>query len=133
MVVDPNVLISALIYVNSIPGRVTFDLLESGRVLISLDLLDEVRRVLARRKFDKYLSMAERDAFLERLGMRAIFIVPETAIDACRDPNDNYLLGIAVDGAASGIITGDQDLLVLHPFRDIPILTPAQYLAETDA
>jgi putative PIN family toxin of toxin-antitoxin system len=132
-VIDPNVLVSALIYEHSVPGRVSFGLLDSGRVLISLELLDEVRRVLCRKKFDKYLTFAERDAFIERLGMQGVYIVPESTPEASRDPNDDYILAIAIDGLAAGIITGDRDLLVLHPFRGIAILTPAQYLAEYGA
>ncbi|WP_459868116.1 putative toxin-antitoxin system toxin component, PIN family [Endothiovibrio diazotrophicus] len=48
----------------------------------------------------------------------------------CRDPKDNKFLELAVAGGASALITGDQDLLALHPFRGIPILAPADFLAQ---
>ena len=47
---------------------------------------------------------------------------------SCRDPKDNQFLELAVNGQADFIVTGDEDLLVLHPFRAIPILTPRDFL-----
>jgi predicted nucleic acid-binding protein len=49
-------------------------------------------------------------------------------VTACRDPDDNKLLEIAVVGRADCLVTGDQDLLILDPFQGIPILTPAGFL-----
>ena len=47
---------------------------------------------------------------------------------ACRDPDDNILLALALDGKADYIVSGDKDLLDLTPFQDIPILKPAEFL-----
>ena len=47
----------------------------------------------------------------------------------CRDPKDNKFLELALSGKADFIITGDDDLLNLHPWRGIAILSPADYLA----
>ena len=49
-------------------------------------------------------------------------------ITDCRDPKDNKFLEIAVNGDADYILTGDQDLLILNPFRDILIVPPAYFL-----
>ena len=49
-------------------------------------------------------------------------------IKACLDPKDNKFLELAVNGPAEVIITGDKDLLILHPYQSIPIITPAHYL-----
>jgi predicted nucleic acid-binding protein len=46
----------------------------------------------------------------------------------CRDERDNKFLEVALSGNAKVILTGDQDLLILHPWRNISILTPAMYL-----
>ncbi len=46
----------------------------------------------------------------------------------CRDPKDNKFLELALSGMADFIITGDTDLLSLHPWRGIAILSPAEYL-----
>jgi predicted nucleic acid-binding protein len=49
-------------------------------------------------------------------------------VRACRDPKDNMILELAVNGGADLIVTGDQDLLSLRRFQEIPILSPAEYL-----
>ncbi len=49
-------------------------------------------------------------------------------ITACRDAKDNKFLEVAVSGRASHIITGDEDLLVLHPFRGIAVVAPQAFL-----
>jgi len=46
----------------------------------------------------------------------------------CRDPDDDKLLEIVIAGSADCLVTGDQDLLVLHPFQGIPILNPVGFL-----
>ena len=57
-------------------------------------------------------------------------IKPTVHVGECRDPSDNKLLELAVSGAAVCIVSGDQDLLVLHPFRGISIVTPRGFLDE---
>jgi predicted nucleic acid-binding protein len=49
-------------------------------------------------------------------------------VAACRDPKDDKFLELAVSGRASCIVSGDKDLLALHPFRGIAILNPAAFL-----
>jgi len=49
-------------------------------------------------------------------------------IRVCRDPKDDKFLEVAVHGRADALVTGDQDLLDLNPFRGIAILTAAEYL-----
>lgn len=58
--------------------------------------------------------------------------MPLEQIEECRDPKDNKILEVAVEGKADVIVTGDKDLLVLHPFRGIPIIGPAEFLALLD-
>ncbi|WP_420463292.1 putative toxin-antitoxin system toxin component, PIN family [Candidatus Palauibacter sp.] len=50
------------------------------------------------------------------------------SIRACRDPKDDLILELAVNGDASCIVTGDADLLALHPFSGVQIVTPSEYL-----
>jgi len=49
-------------------------------------------------------------------------------IRACRDPKDDKFLELAVSGQATHIVTGDADLLVLHPFPGIQIISPTQLI-----
>jgi predicted nucleic acid-binding protein len=47
---------------------------------------------------------------------------------ACRDATDDKFLELAVNGHADVIVSGDADLLVLNPFRGIPIVAPAAFV-----
>jgi uncharacterized protein len=49
-------------------------------------------------------------------------------ITACRDPTDDKFLELAVNGRAEAIVSGDADLLSLDPFREIPIIAPAEFV-----
>jgi predicted nucleic acid-binding protein len=51
-------------------------------------------------------------------------------VHACRDPNDDKFLEVAINGSADFILSGDSDLLALHPFHDIPIFSPSQFLKQ---
>ena len=90
--------------------------------------MHELADVLARPKFDPYLTIAERQEFLRVLGRIAEMVPIVYTVHACRDPRDDKFLDLAVNGEADLIVTGDRDLLVLQTFRDIPVITPAQYL-----
>ena len=58
----------------------------------------------------------------------ALTFEPTVRVSDCRDPDDNPVLECALAGAAIAIVTGDRDLLDLHPYRGISILTPRQFL-----
>ena len=130
LVFDTNVLISALLWPASSPGRALDHALAHGQLVGSLDLVDELVATLLSGKFDAYVSRPHRDSLLERLFPLIELVEPVQAVRACRDPRDNKVLEAAVNGNADAVITGDKDLLVLHPFRDVNILTPAAYLED---
>jgi len=127
-VVDTNVLISALFFKDSKPRKVFNKILEEGSIIVSVDTLIELVDVLNRSKFDRYLPLSIRANFLASFIKKTIYIEIEERIIICRDPKDNKFLELAVNGNADCIICGDKDLLVLSPFRDIPILSPDEFL-----
>ena len=97
--------------------------------LVSEATLNELADVLARPKFDPYVTLQERQEFIRLLGTdRGNGADCLSAIHECRDPKDNKFLEVAVNGEAEMIITGDEDLLVLDPFREIRIVTSAMFL-----
>jgi putative PIN family toxin of toxin-antitoxin system len=128
IVVDTNVIVSHLLLAKSIPGRAVRKAIHEGELLISEATLQELAEVLARPKFDPYVSMTRRVEFLRALGRNTEFVAIVRSITICRDPKDDKFLELAVNGDASLIITGDADMLALHPFQGIPIITPTQYL-----
>ncbi len=124
VVVDTNALVSRLLLPVSIPGRVV----DKAQLLISEATLEELADVLARAKFDPYITVGERQEFLRLLDRIAEMVPIIHTIRACRDARDDKFLELAVNGEASLIITGDAGLLELDPFQGIPIITPASYL-----
>lgn len=130
-VFDTNVIVSALLNKRSVPRQALEHGRSFGQVLLSQQLHAEVDRILRKPKFDRYLDLEDRLQFLASLTKNAIIITTTSTINECRDPKDNMILELAVDGQADVIISGDKDLTTLHPFREIPILIPQVFL-ETD-
>ena len=128
IVVDTNALVSRLLLPDSVPARAVHKAVTEARLLVSDATLMELADVLSRAKFGPYVSIADRQQFLRLLGRISEMVPVVHTIRACRDPRDDKFLELAVNGEADIIVTGDDDLLVLNPFRDIPIVTPAAYL-----
>jgi len=129
-VLDTNLLISRLLVPSGPAARAVNHALDRGILLVSDATLEELVQVLARPKFDPYISLAERQQFIRLLGGIARFVTITTPITACRDPKDDKFLEVAVHGEAHAIVTGDGDLLDLDPFHGIRILRPADLLAQ---
>ncbi|HEV3113396.1 MAG TPA: putative toxin-antitoxin system toxin component, PIN family [Candidatus Binataceae bacterium] len=129
VVVDTNALISRLLTPASPAALAVRKAVDEARLLVSVATLEELADVLSRPKFDPYVTPAERQEFVQLLGRIAELIVVASSIQACRDSRDDKFLELAVDGHADLVITGDADLLALNPFRGIPVITPASYLA----
>jgi putative PIN family toxin of toxin-antitoxin system len=125
---DTNVLISRSL-TRSSPAAVAVHLaLDRYQMLISDETFQELESVLLRAKFDRYSTIAERLGFLALVKATARRIEFISPVLACRDPKDDKFLARALSGRASVILTGDDDLLALHPFRGIDILNPRQFL-----
>ncbi len=127
-VLDTNVVVSAVLLPRSVP-RKAFDLsFVRGSVLVSESMLDELDDVLRRPRFERYVSEDERLQFLTNFIRDATVVEVTEIVTDCRDPKDKKFLELAVSGSATCLISGDADLLVLHPFRGIPVITPQQFV-----
>ena len=91
-------------------------------------MLEELNEVLGRKKFNKYVTNEEREEFLEALIERAILIEIVENVQECRDPKDDKVLELALNGEAQYIITGERDLLILNPFRNVRVITVEDFL-----
>jgi hypothetical protein len=87
-----------------------------------------LEEVLRRPKFDRYVIREERQFFLSQLASTAEFVQIIQLVRECRDPKDDKFLEVALNGRADVIVTGDADLLGIHPWRGIEVLSPAKYL-----
>jgi len=132
LVIDTNVLISAALWSPSMPSMVLKIALRDHTLLVSDATFAELERKLLDARFDRYAALEARWQFVDAIAMETVHIAVHTIITACRDPKDNQFLALAVDGRADAIITDDQDLLVLHPFQKISIMTPAEFLRSVE-
>ena len=128
IVADTNALVSRLLLPSSVPGQAVRKAVDSSILLVSEATMNELADVLARQKFDRYISLEDRQQFLRMLGRQAEFVPIVYPVRACRDPKDDKFLEVALNGKADLILTGDEDLLALNPWRDIAVVSPAEYL-----
>jgi uncharacterized protein len=88
----------------------------------------EIADVLARPKFARVLTEDRRREVLELLSAAALWIEPTEEVRDCRDSKDNRYLELALAAGAAMIVSGDEDLLVLNPWRGIRVLRPSEFL-----
>ncbi|HEV2619076.1 MAG TPA: putative toxin-antitoxin system toxin component, PIN family [Acidobacteriaceae bacterium] len=129
VVLDTNVLVSRVILPGSQPARAADHVALTCELLISSAMIAELEAVFRRPKLDRYTNLETRLRYLWTLVELAKPILVVSEISDCRDEKDNKLLALALDGRGDTIVTGDQDLLCLHPWRGVAILSPADYLA----
>lgn len=127
-VFDTNVLVRATLLSDSKPAEAFRKARQIGEILLSVPVAEELNEVLGKPKFDRYISREDRERFVIAFLQAAIVVEITEPIAARRDPKDDKFLELAVSGGAACIVTGDDDLLALHPFRGIPILTVEQFL-----
>ena len=129
-VLDTNLVISAALF-NASPARQGFETaLLLGEILLSDVVQAEVSEVLMRSKFDLYVPPVRRVQFLANLIAVATLVPITQTIKVCRDPKDDKFLDLAISGEAACIISGDKDLLALHPFQSVAILSPNNFLKQ---
>ena len=131
LVFDTNILISHLLIPTGIPAQAVRKGLHLGQLIVSNDTLNELASVISRPKFDRYISLQNRKDFFRFLGRVVERVTIIRNIHACRDPKDDKFLELAVNGQAETIISGDEDLLALHPFRSIQIIIPGRFLDQS--
>lgn len=134
IVIDTNVILSALMRPNSAPGRILRAAVdgETVRALVSGPLLDELRRTLRYPRLQRHLKMEGRAAdefvLLWEQVTDPIDLAGHPAPGVCRDPDDEPYLQTALAGRADHVVSGDGDLLTLGQVSGIPILSPAAFV-----
>lgn len=128
VVLDTNVLVSALLIPNSTPSKILKQFRDGKWLLvISGAVLEEYGRVLRRKKFGLPLDQIE--SILKIIESRSVRVIPSNRFEVIlEDPSDNEFLDVAVEGKADCIISGDGHLLSLNTFKDILILTPSAFI-----
>ena len=130
-VIDTNILVRATIMPHGSVGPVLRHLRNGDYLLLYAEaLLHELVDVLNRPRIRQKYSLQQEDihAIVNLLLLRGEAVLATQPILACRDPKDNKFLEVAVAGEANVLVSGDEDLLVLHPFQGIPIVQPFAFL-----
>jgi len=127
VVIDTNVWLSALISLE-IRRRLSSIIGQPDIEIFGTDiLLEELKEVMRRPKFRKYITETQASDFYSLVKDRIDVISPKSQISICRDPNDDFLLAICRDAEIDFMITGDKDLLSLNPFEKTRILTLSEF------
>jgi putative PIN family toxin of toxin-antitoxin system len=130
LVIDTNILISALLSGNSLPAHLLI-LWREGRfdLLLSSEQHNEVMRVIRYPKIRERLTPALAGRLINELRDLAVAVAHLPTVTASPDPDDNHLLAAAVAGRANFLVTGDKsDLLSLRLYEGIRILSVREFL-----
>jgi uncharacterized protein len=128
VVFDASSIVGAALKADSIPERALLLARTHETICLSRAVETEIREVLQRAKFHKYITDATRGRILDILGAAALMFEPADQVTDCRDMKDNKYLELALAAGASIIVSSDEDLLVLDPWRGIRILRPVNYV-----
>ena len=133
VVLDANVLVSALISAKGAPAQILSHWQEGKLDLVaSVPILEELERVLHYPRLQERYNLPEEliQRFLQLLEQQAMLVEPEDELSVVeRDPSDNRYLECAVAGEAEHIVSGDGHLLGLKEYRGIQVFSPREFLA----
>lgn len=135
VVIDTNVWISGLISRTGAPAEFTRWVVRNARPVFSQATFDELRDRFWRPKFDRYVSIEQRNALLDDIAGVAWQVTVLLAIGErrlCRDPTDDKFIHAALAVQPAWLVTGDKDLLVLADAlqaEGVSVLSPADALA----
>ncbi|PZO35758.1 MAG: putative toxin-antitoxin system toxin component, PIN family [Pseudanabaena frigida] len=130
LVLDTNVLVSAILSPNSISAKILNWGEDNGVILYSAVTLTEVLSVLGRSKFSKYIDHNDIDGLSIRIKTVWLSVEILNQVQLCRDPKDDKFIDLVLNGNATHLITGDNDLLVLHPIQNTLVLNPRTFWNE---
>jgi putative PIN family toxin of toxin-antitoxin system len=131
IIFDASALVSAALKADSVPERALLRAEEVDVFALSAAVDGEIAGVLNRPRFARAIPPERRERVLEILRHAAVWFEPTVRISDCRDPKDNKYLELALAAGADMIVSSDDDLLVLDPWRGVRIMRPADYLATT--
>ena len=128
VVIDTNVWVGRLLVSGSTAARAVEKALGESEVMVSEVLIEELAEGLDREKFDRYVTLRDREEFLRRVLQVTTTAPVLSVVEDCRAPDDNRLLALALDSRSECVVTGHRDLLALDLWRGLAIVTPANFL-----
>ena len=130
IVFDTNALISAAILQHSVSNQALTLAAEQFEIVVSEATWTEFETRIERPKLFRYFGHldAQREEVVKTIGRVVKHVVVQSMITDCRDPDANKFLALALDGAAEFVVTGDWDLLELHPWRGVQVLSAGDFV-----
>jgi putative PIN family toxin of toxin-antitoxin system len=133
LVVDTNVLISAALSTQGAPAQLMRQVLSQHTLVFSPETFDELQTRLYRPKFDRYITLEQRQRLLHDFNACAHWVNLTPYPVYCRDPDDDKFIATALQAQADWLVSGDRDLLDAQPPAKLRILTASQALQQLDA
>lgn len=133
VVVDTNVILSAALAPHGVPAQLLDRLLQVGRLVFSSATFAELEARIWLPKFDRYLPIERRRRLLQEANASALWVdipVELASRRYSRDTKDDMFIHAALAASAARLVSGDDDLLCLHPLEGIYILSPRAALDE---
>ena len=133
VVFDTSTLVGAMLRPVSVPRQALFVAVNWYQICVTHASLNELHEVVQRPKFERYLSLSQRLAFVELVSQYSLIVEVDkqsmqASENACRDPKDEQFLALALSIEAVALVSSDNDLLTLHPWKNLAIITPAAFL-----
>lgn len=135
VVLDTNVYLSSLISLAGPPAQIVERWLEGRFEVVSSDPIEaEILVGLEREKIRRYIRRSPDwiRRFLQALRQATIWVEPAIVDVIPQDPPDNLILGTAIAGRASFVVSGHRHLLDLKNHEGIQIVTPRRFLDVLD-
>lgn len=132
LVVDTNVLISAALSTQGAPAQLMRRVLGQHILVFSQATFDELHTRIYRPKFDRYITLEQRQRLLHDFNACAhsVDLAPYPAY--CRDSDDDKFIATALQAQADWLVSGNRDLLEAQAPTGLRILTPTQALEQLE-
>jgi putative PIN family toxin of toxin-antitoxin system len=111
LVIDTNILISAALSAQGAPAKLVLCTLARHRLVFSQAMFDELCTRIYRPKFDRYISLEDRERLLRDFNACAVWVEAGEPGQYCRDRDDDHFIEAALKAQADVLVSGDKDLL----------------------
>ena len=128
LVIDTNILISAALFSKGAPAKLVQSALVQHRLVFSQVTFEELLTRLYRPKFDRYISLDNRERLLHDFSACAIWVDVADPAVYCRDRDDDHFIEAALKAQAHFLVSGDKDLLEAPEIAGLRIVSVHQAL-----
>jgi putative PIN family toxin of toxin-antitoxin system len=128
LILDTKVIISGVLFKGEAIRNLLLYPPNEYLLVFSKTTWDELASVFQRDAFEKIMPLGARLRVLAELASKVGVVQSTSTVTDCRDPKVNKFLSLAIDANAIAIVTGDDDLKVLHPYKGIAIQSPADFM-----